>query len=304
MKKLFSLSALLLFVLWIAWCWTKNVEINENTWDVVEQVTWDEINEEGIDAVNPWNLNDVITYYLINNLGCDYERSNNFVNIAFLWEKDLGNWYSDYYIYARGQWYYVDSRWNLTSSCWYAIPIKLNVNHEGWTYAVNDYETAKDWSEYMDSLKEMFPEEAIEMLTNENYKFEDERTLLEMAEESFGVKVIPEEKKIYSCSFCDKLWYYEENQDEENKDEVWEDNELLFNYVANDNWKNTIFFGSDWKFEAAWSWDAWEWTWTFWNDENSVIVSDSHNNSIYDRYIITNVDDDNLNTILEIIQKN
>ena len=41
----------------------------------------------------------------------------------------------------------------------------------------------------------------------------------------------------------------------------------------------------------------------FWNNENSVIVSSSQNENVYDRYIITNQDDENLNTILEIIQR-
>lgn len=300
MKKLFSLWVLGLLAFWLTWCWTKNVEvdIDESTWDeVVEPIALDD-EEEGM-VVNPWNLNDVITYYLANNLGCNDGKSWNFVNIAFLWEKDLDDWYVDYYIYARGQWYYIDSRWNLTSSCWYAIPIKLNVNQEGWTYAVNDYETAKDWSEYMDSLKEMFSEEAIEKLTKEDYVFEDGRTLLEMAEESLEVKVIPEEKEEFDCSFCNKVWYYAPSEDED-----WNSNELVFNYVAEDNWNNTIFFGTGWEFEAKGSWDEGKGSWIFWNNENTVIVTSSQNENVYDRYIITNQDDENLNTILEIIQRN
>jgi hypothetical protein len=81
----------------------------------------------------------------------------------------------------------------------------------------------------MDSIKEMFSEEAIEKLTNEDYEFEDNRTLLEIAEETLGVKVIPDEKKEYDCSFCNKLWYYTPSENEE------ESNELIFNYVAEDN---------------------------------------------------------------------
>lgn len=302
MKKIFSLWILWILILWLTWCWTENgeVEIDENTWDVsIGTIDSDIIEEEEIEVVDPRNLNDVITYYLSNNLGCNDEKSRNFVNIAFLWEKDLNNWYVDYYVYARGQWYYIDSRWNLTSSCWYAIPIKLNISQKDWIYAVNDYETAKDWSEYMDSLKEIFSEEAIEKLTKEDYKFEDERTLLEMAEESLGTTVIPEEKEKFDCPFCDKLWYYEPLEDED-----WKSNDLVFNYVSKDNWKNTIFFGSDWKFEAKGSRDEGEGTWVFWNNDNTVIVSDSHADHIYSRYIITNVDDNHLNTILEIIQKN
>lgn len=300
MRRIFSLWVLGLLALWLTWCWTEKVEveIDGNTWDeVVEPIAIDD-EEEGM-VVNPWNLNDVITYYLENNLGCNDGKSWNFVNIAFLWEKDLDDWYVDYYIYARGQWYYIDSRWNLTSSCWYAIPIKLNVNQEGWTYAVNDYETAKDWSEYMDSLKEIFSEEAIEKLTKEDYEFEDDRTLLEMAEETLKVKVIPEEKEEFDCSFCNKVWYYAPSEDED-----WNSNELVFNYVAEDNWNNTIFFGTGWEFEAKGSWDEGKGSWVFWNNKDTVIVTSSQNENVYDRYIITNQDDENLNTILEIIQRN
>jgi hypothetical protein len=32
-------------------------------------------------------------------------------------------------------------------------------------------------------------------------------------------------------------------------------------------------------------------------------VSDSNNENVYSRYIITNVDDEHLNTVLEIIQR-
>jgi hypothetical protein len=73
--------------------------------------------------------------------------------------------------------------------------------------------------------------------------------------------------------------------------------------VSNDNGKNTIYFGSDWSFEAKWSWDEWTWTRIFGKDENTIIVSSNRANHIYDRYIITNQDENNLNTILEVIQR-
>jgi hypothetical protein len=76
----------------------------------------------------------------------------------------------------------------------------------------------------------MFSEEAIEKLNKEDYEFYDKRSTLEMAEDTLGIKIIPDEKKIYSCEFCDKLWYYEENKDEDK-----ESSELVFNYVAKDN---------------------------------------------------------------------
>jgi hypothetical protein len=35
-----------------------------------------------------------------------------------------------------------------------------------------------------------------------------------MAEEYFGVTIIPETKNNFECTFCDKLWYYEPTEDE------------------------------------------------------------------------------------------
>ena len=296
MKKVFSLWVLSLLVLWLAWCWNASIEDETiNSWDSLAESIEDEY---GIDVTDSTNVMDVMTYFITYNLACDYQ-ARNYVNLALLWKKELSDWYSDYYVLARSEAYSVNSRWDLISNCWYSIPMKLTVSENDGIYAVNDYEQAKDWSEYTDSLKEMFSNEAIEKLNKWDYKFYDNRSLLEMAEEALGVKIIPEEKKEYNCAFCDKVWYYEPSENED-----WKSNDLVFNYIAKDNWNNTIFFGSDWKFEAKGSWDEGEGTWVFWNNENSVIVSSSQNENVYDRYIITNQDDENLNTILEIIQRN
>lgn len=299
MKKTVSLWLLSLLALGLAGCWNTVEVINseENTWVDLSPEVIENTELEGIEVVDSTDVMAVMSYYIETNLSCDYS-SDMFVNIAPLWKKVIDGRYTDYYVLARGEGYVINSRWDLTSKCWFSVPMRLNVAETDWTYAVNDYELAKDWSDYDASIKAMFSEEAIEKLNKEDYEFYDKRSTLEMAEDTLGIKIIPDEKKIYSCSFCDKLWYYEENKDEDK-----ESSELVFNYVAKDNWKNTIFFGSDWKFEAAGSWDAWEWTWTFWNNGNSVIVSDSNNENVYSRYVITNVDDEHLNTVLEIIQR-
>lgn len=299
MRKTLSLWLLSLLVLGLVGCWeaVKVIDSEDNTWAEVTQEIIEDAELEAVDTIDSTNVMAVMAHYIKNNLSCD-NSSDMFVNLAHLWEKVLDDWNIDYYVLARGEGYHINSRWDLANTCWFSVPMKLTVVETNWTYAVTDYEQAKDWSDYDDSIKAMFSEEAIEKLSKEDYEFYDARSTLEMAEDTYGIKIIPDEKKLYNCSFCDKLWYYEENNDEE-----IQNNELIFNYVAKDNWKNTIFFGSDWKFEAKGSWDAWEWTWTFWNNENSVIVSDSNNENVYSRYIITNVDDNNLNTILEIIQR-
>jgi hypothetical protein len=112
------------------------------------------------------------------------------------------------------------------------------------------------------------------------------------------VTIIPETENNFECKFCDRLRYYEPSENDD-----WKSNELIFNYISEDNWNNTIYFGSDWTFRAEWSWDTWEWTRTFGKYENTVIVLNNSIDHVYDRYIITNQDENHLNTILEIIQR-
>ena len=293
MKKSFSLWVLSLLVLWLTWCWN-NASIEEEV-ITSENNTWTEIIEE-IEENNNTPENTIINF-IAEEHSCD-DNSKLFSNIAILWTKALDNWETEYYINTKGQWYFIDERGNLMNSCWFDIPMKFVVSENDWKYKIEEYEQAKDWSDYTESINEMFSEEAAKKLFDENYSYQDNRSLLEMAEEYYWVTIIPTEKKEYSCAFCDKLWYFEENNDDSKQF-----NELVFNYVSENNWKNTIYFGNDWTFEAKGSWDEGKWTWVFWNDENSVIVSMSEADHVYDRYIITHVDENKLNTILEIIQK-
>jgi len=217
-----------------------------------------------------------------------------FVNYAELWQDN-----ADFYINAIGKWFYIDERWNLNNSCGFSIPMKVTVSTQDWSnYVVTNVIQARDWSDYDESIKEMFSEEAIDRLYNWNIWFIDGRTLLEMAEEYFGITIIPETENNFECKFCDKLRYYNPTPEDE-----WKNNELVFNYISDDNWKNTIYFSSDWSFKAEWSWDAWEWTRTFGQDENTIIVLNNNLDHVYDRYIITNQTENSLSTILEIIQR-
>ena len=259
----------------------------------VEQEISNTKNETWVEIGQYVTLEDAIINYIEDNYSCD-DWSKLFVNYAELWQNN-----ADFYINAIGEWFYIDERWNLNNSCGFSIPMKVTVSTEDWAnYVVTDVVPAKDWSEYTDSIKEMFSNEAVRKLFNEDYEFLDGRSLLEMAEEYFGTTIIPETENNFECKFCDRLWYYEPLENED-----WENNELTFNYVSEDNWNDTIYFGSDWSFKAEWKWDAWEWTRTFGQNENTVIVLNNNLDHVYHRYIITNIDENNLNTILEIIQR-
>ena len=284
MKKwLFSICLLSVFLL--AWC-GNNPAIKQETIINIENETWVEIGQSV-------TLEDAIFNYIEDNYSCD-DWSKLFVNYAELWQDN-----ADFYINAIGEWFYIDERWNLNNSCGFSIPMKVTVSTQDWSnYVVTNVVQARDWSDYDESIKEMFSEEAIDRLYNWNIWFIDGRTLLEMAEEYFGITIIPETENNFECKFCDKLWYYEPLENED-----WKNNELTFNYVSEDNWNNTIYFGSDWTFKAEWGWDAWEWTRTFWQDENTVIVLNNNLDHVYDRYIITSQTENSLSTILEIIQR-
>ena len=293
MKKLlpiFAISSLLL-----CWCTTTNDWCK--TWDCQSNNQGQEIinteNETWVEIGQSITLEDAIFNYIADNNSCG-DWSKLFVNYAELWQDN-----ADFYINAIGEWFYIDERWNLNNSYGFSIPMKVTVFTQDWAnYVVTNVIQARDWSDYDESIREMFSEEAVDRLHKWNYRYIDGRTLLEMAEEYFGVTIIPETENNFECKFCDKLWYYEPLENED-----WKSNELAFNYVSENNWKNTIYFWTDWTFEAKWSRDAWKWTWVFWKDENTVIVSYETLPNVYDRYIIINQDENNLNTILEIIQK-
>ena len=312
MKKwLFSICLLSIFLL--AGCW--NNPTIEQKISNAENETWVEIGQSV-------TLEGAIFNYIEDNYSCD-DWSKLFVNYAELWQDN-----ADFYINAIGEWFYIDERWNLNNSCGFSIPMKVTVSTQDWSnYVVTDVVQAKDWSDYDKSIREMFSEEAVRKLFNEDYEFLDGRSLLEMAEEYFGITIIPETENNFECKFCDKLLleqaeeYFGETIIPENENNFecnfcdklryynpFDDadlytNDLIFNYVSSDNWNNTIYFGSDWSFKAEWSWDAWEWTRTFGQDENTVIVLINNLDHVYDRYIITNQTEDSLNTILEIIQR-
>ena len=275
----------------LTWCWNNTI-IEENF--KTEVNTWNEIIQE---INNNLTLEDTIIDYIVDKYDCN-DWSKLFVNYAELWMKSLGDWVAEWYIITDAEWFYIDERWNLNNSCGFGVPMKIVTFCKDWIhYTVIDSVQARDWNEYDESIREMFSDEAINILYNWNLRFLDGRTLLEMAEEYFGVTIIPENENNFECKFCDKLRYYEPTEDGRKS------NDLIFNYVTEDNWNNTIYFGSDWSFDAKGSRDEWTWTRTFGQDENTVIVLNNNSDHVYDRYIITNQTENSLNTILEIIQR-
>ena len=291
MKKWF-LSFFLLSVFLLTWCWNNVIE------EEPKVNTWNEKTQEINDNLTP---EDTIINYIANKYDCN-DWSKLFVNYAELWMKSLWDWIAEWYITTIGEWFYIDKRWNLNNSCGFGVPMKIVTSSKDWIhYTVIDSIQARDWNEYDKSIREMFSDEAIDILYHWNLRFMDGRTLLKMAEEYFGVTIIPKPKNNFECAFCDKLRYY--NRTPEADEKLNQTSELYFDYTTNNNWNNTIYFGSDWSFEAKGSRDEWTWTWTFGQDENTIIVLNNNSDHVYTRYIIINQTEKSLNTILEIIQR-
>ena len=226
------------------------------------------------------------------------DGSEMFVDIAMLWNSEKSNWNTEYYLVTNGEWFKIDERWNLSNTCGFGIPITIELDKNN---NLVRYELAKDWSLYDSSIKEMFSKEAYKKQRNGDYTFINDKSLLKLAEEYFSVTIIPENENKFKCTFCDKLRYY--NRTPEANEKLNETNDLYFDYTLEDNWKNTIYFGSDWTFEAKGSRDEWTWTRTFGQDENTIIVLNNNLDHVYTRYIIINQTEDSLNTIWEMIQR-
>ena len=289
MKKwLFSICLLSVFLL--AWC--------ENKTEITPEIdNQNDVTIEQQNNIQEPDINDILEKIVKEHGFCDND-SEMFVNIAILWTDENIDWNTEYYLMTNGAWFKIDERWNLADTCGFGIPMTIELDKDN---NLVRYEPAKDWGLYESSIKEMFSEEAVRKLFNEDYEFLDGRSLLEIAEEYFGVTIIPETENNFECKFCDKLRYH--NPTPEDDELLRETNELHYNYISKDNWNNTIYFSSDWTFKAEWKWDAWEWTRAFGQNENTVIVLNNNLDHVYHRYIITNIDENNLNTILEIIQR-
>ena len=295
MKKLRTIFAISFLL--VCWCTTKNttqqIENPENEPEIIEQNV-----EQENEANEEISIDDILSAAIHENEDCDMD-SKTFIAYATLWTWLNDNWDTEYYLSVNWEWYHIDERWNISDDCWFGwIPTRITVNSE-WT--VVDYEVAKDWTLYESSTQELFSDEAFKIRKDAKYTYNNTKLFLEQAEEYFNTKIIPEWNNNFECTFCDKLRYYEQNSDADEK--LKETNDLYFDYVAENNGKDTIYFWSDWTFEAKWSRDEWKWTWAFWKDANTVIVSNSNAEHVYSRYIILNQNENNLNTILEIIQK-
>ena len=301
MKKLLPIFALCLLLL----CGCNTVKDMCTTSDCLPENWEQETQPNEIQTnENKTEINDILKNIVIEQNQC-WGDNKLFVDIAILWSTEpiAPNWTTSYFLVADWECYKIDERGNLIDTSGFGnIPTTIDLSQdENWEYHLEHYEIAKDWTEYDSSVKEMFNDEAYKTRKDKKYTYINDKPLLEQAEEFFNVKIIPEVENQFECKFCDKLRYY--NYTPEDDESLKETNDLHYNYISEDNGENTIYFWSDWSFEAKWSRDAWKWARVFWQDENTIIVENENSLHVFNRYIITNVDENNLNTILEIIQR-
>ena len=288
MKKYLFLPLFLLFLLLVG-C-TNNTQ-------TIQEINYQDNTNIQQEIIEQPDIYEIFKNIVKEQESCD-DGSKMFIDIAMLWSSEKDNWNTEYYLVTNGGWFKIDERGNLSNTCEFGLPITIELDKDN---NLIRYELAKDWNLYDSSIKEMFSEEAYKKQVNWEYTFINEKSLLEQAEEYFGITIIPEPKNNFECTFCDKLRYH--NRTPETDEKLNETNELHFDYISDDNGKNTIYFGSDWSFEAKGSWDEWRWTRTFGQNENTIIVLNNSIDHVYDRYIITNQTENSLNTILEIIQR-
>ena len=297
MKKIrviFTLSFLLL-----CWCTLKDKCITADCLPEDREAGNTEIEEEKLATTSKEVIDTFL--HLFNDCN-EHDNSKTFISYATLWTWLNEKWRTEYYLVVNWQWYYLDERWNISDECWFAtIPTRITIDETQELPSFQDYETAKDWTEFDSSTKEIFSEKAYQIFHAGSYTINQGKTFLQQAEEYYNTKLIPEWDNYFECTFCDKLRYYKQTPED---DEILKEmNELHYNYISQDNGKNTIYFWSDWTFEAKWSRDEWKWTRVFWKDANTVVISYETLPHVYDRYLIINQDENDLNTILEIIQK-
>ena len=144
MKKVFVTLLFSLFL--IAGC-TNNTEV------IQETINQDNINIEQ-DTQQP-DIYEIFKDIIKQEENCG-DNSEMFVDIAMLWSSKKDNWNIEYYLVSNGEWYKIDERGNLSNTCWFGIPVTIELSQDENWYNLVRYKLAKDWSLYDSSIKEMF----------------------------------------------------------------------------------------------------------------------------------------------------
>lgn len=213
-----------------------------------------------------------------------------FINYDLLWISinDEGNF--EYYLSANWQWYYVDERWNLSSSCKFSLtPVAVELAETKDWYDLINYRNPKNTLKTEKDIQAVFSENAYKnRRTRKNSIIAEENNALSLAESYFWVKL--DEEWNFDCKFCDTTRYQFDN--------LWLNE---YRYINQPGWDSKRFiFNSDWTMQRMWGND-WKYTRHFWKNNSTLIVKDPNNTWSLERFIIKNLKDTEMIFILETI---
>lgn len=282
----------------------KNPEkINKKTPIIVLLILWSvALAAHLIKADKQSSLDNYNTDYFIENTihqheDCNFSNrpSKTFINYELLWAalNDNGNF--EFYISADWQWYYIDQRWNLSSSCSFSrLPIIITLNESRHWYYVSNYYTINSWSARELYVKSMFSDIAYKNWRQREYWWKhDKISFLEDAEQYFGVLL--DEQWEFQCKFCDKnRYFYEKIQNK-----AWEYRDL---YGSKELWNQSFIFYSDGNLERIWINGATRYKWHFGKNDSTILIINSNTPYIIERFIIDEIKDHEMVWFTEYVE--
>ena len=229
------------------------------------------------------------------NCGLTTKTNKTFINYDLLWAAINDDGDFEFYVTANWQWYFIDERGNLNSSCSFSwLPIIISLTENKYWYFISNYYSINSWNTRELYIKSMFSDNAYRNWRLREYWWVHEKiSFLNEAEQYFWIKL--DQKWEFECTFCDKpRYFYEKIQNDE-----WEDRNL---YGIKEISKQSFKFNSNGTLERVWINSKSYYSRYFGNDDKTVIIKDSNNPSTIERFIIEDLKDYEMTTFSEYIQ--
>ena len=229
------------------------------------------------------------------NCGLTTKTNKTFINYELLWAAINDNWEFEFYVTADWQWYFIDERWNLSSSCSFEkVPIAISLAENKNWYYVSSYQKISSWDIRDLYVKRIFSENAYRNRRMREYWWTHEKmSFLNEAEQYFWIKL--DKKSEFECKFCDRpRYFYEIIQNKE-----WENRNL---YGIKEISKQGFTFYSDGNLERVGINNKSNYNRYFWKDDSTIIIKDDNNPSIIERFIIEDLKDYEMTAFSEYIE--
>ena len=233
--------------------------------------------------------------YQHENCGITTKTNKTFINYELLWAAINDDWDFEFYVTANWQWYFIDERWNLNSSCSFSsLPIIISLKENKYWYFVSNYYSINSGSTRELYIKSMFSDNAYRNRRLREYWWTHDRiSFLNEAEQYFWIKL--DQKWEFDCKFCNRpRFFYEKIQNKE-----WEDRNL---YGSKEISKQSFTFNSDGSLKRVWISSVSYYNRYFWKDDSTIIIKDNNNPNFIERFIIEDLKDEEMVTFSEYIQ--